>query len=96
MNLKLTKMTYDHIVSNLQAKRISQLFERAPKDANDPKKLSELTGISLEDIKLMDEGKLDPTLNMAYKLASAFSIPLENLYSDDQKITTQLEGRRKG
>lgn len=87
-------MLYDHIVSKFPARRISELFKKAPIDANDPKKLSKLTGISLEDIKLMEAGELDPTLNMAYKLAAAFRIPLETLFSDDQKITLSAKKKR--
>lgn len=82
-------MIYDHICDTFRAKRLSQLIERAPKDANSPEKLSKLTGISLENLKLMDAGKLEPTLNMSYKLAAAFRIPLESLCGDEQKVTTK-------
>jgi DNA-binding XRE family transcriptional regulator len=89
------KMLYDHIASVLPANRISQLIRRAPADADSPEKLSALTGIPMDSIKQMEEGKLEPTLNMAYKLAAAFQIPLENLFADDQKVTTSLEAGRK-
>lgn len=89
-------MLYDHIVSQLPARRISELFERAPIDANSPEKLSKLTGISLDAIKQMEEGELEPTLNMAYKLAAAFRIPLENLFADEQKVSTSLSVESKG
>lgn len=80
-------MLYDHIASVLPSQRISELIRRAPTDANSPEKLAALTGISLDAIKQMEEGKLEPTLNMAYKLSAAFQIPLENLFSDDQKVS---------
>lgn len=86
-------MLYDHIVSKLPKGRISEIFKRAPIDANDPKKLSKITGISLEDIRLMEVGELEPTLNMAFKLAAAFQIPLDTLFADDQKI--QLSAKKK-
>ena len=80
-------MTYDHIASALTKNRISQLIKRAPADANSPEKLAKLTGISLDVINQMDAGKLEPTLNMAYKLAAAFGIPVENVFADVQKAT---------
>ncbi|MFC5050532.1 helix-turn-helix transcriptional regulator [Rubritalea spongiae] len=89
-------MTYDHIVSKMPANRISELLKRAPIDAESPEKLSELTGISLENIKLIEAGKLEPTLNMAYKLSAAFRIPLENLYADEQKVSTSFSSEKKG
>jgi DNA-binding XRE family transcriptional regulator len=88
-------MIYDHVANTFHAKRLSQLIGRAPVDANSPEKLSKLTGISLENIKLLEAGKIEPTLNMAYKLAAAFRIPLENLYADDQEIKTRFEPLRK-
>ena len=88
-------MLYDHIVSRFPSKRILQLFKRAPADANSPEKLAKLTGISLDNIKLLQEGKMEPTLHMAYKLAAAFQIPLESLYADDQKVTTSLSSKKK-
>lgn len=80
-------MLYDHIISKFPANRVSELLNRAPMDANDPTKLSLLTGISVTDIALMDSGELEPTLNMAYKLAAAFRIPIENMFADQQDIT---------
>jgi len=88
-------MLYNHITSTFPANRISQLIKRAPTDADTPEKLAELTGIPVDAIKQMEEGNLEPTLNMAYKLAAAFRIPLETLFSDDQKVSTRFEAERK-
>jgi len=80
-------MLYDHIASVLPANRISELIKRAPLDASSHEKLAALTGISADAIRQMEAGKLEPTLNMAYKLAAAFHIPLANLFADDQKVS---------
>ena len=83
-------MIYDHIVSHFHSNRISELLEQAPRDANSREKLAELVGVSMKTIKKMEEGRYEPTLNMAYKLAAAFQVPLENLFTDKPEITTDI------
>jgi DNA-binding XRE family transcriptional regulator len=82
-------MCYDHIVSSFGPKRISELLKRAPSDANTMKKLAELTGVSIETLKQMQRGDYEPTLHMAWKLAAALQVPLENLFADGTKTTVE-------
>lgn len=86
-------MTYTHVQSDFRPRRISELLEQAPPDANTREGLAKLIGVSTETINQMEQEGFEPTLNMAYKLAAAFQIPLENLFTDNPEITTDAPGK---
>lgn len=82
-------MTYDHRASTFGPTRIAELLRRAPDDANTPEKLAKVTGFSMETIDRLSKDEYEPSLHVAYKLAAALQIPLENLFEDNTNTTVE-------
>lgn len=72
-------MTYNHIQPFLTKHRLGELLDRAGMSRDDLAKFIETTPQVLEAI---EDGKYDPPLSMAYKLAGALEVPVEDLYED--------------
>ena len=72
-------MCYDHITSSLTKSRISELLSRNNMTFDELAKLTEASPATLEAIQ---DGRYDPPLSMAHKLAAAFKIPVEKLFDD--------------
>jgi DNA-binding XRE family transcriptional regulator len=77
-------MLYDHIASVFNPGRLQELLKRAPGDANTREKLAKLVGCSQETLNAIEKGGYEPPLQLAYKLAAAFKVPLEYLLSDER------------
>lgn len=75
-------MCYDHITSVFSGTRLQELLRRAPDDANNREDLARLVGVSQETLRAIERGNYEPPLQLAYKLAAAFKVPLEHLLSD--------------
>jgi putative transcriptional regulator len=76
-------MLYDHIASFFNPNRLQELLKSAPDDANSREKLAKLVGCSLGTLNAIEKGVYEPPLQLAYKLAAAFKVPVESLFSDE-------------
>lgn len=79
-------MIYDHLCDIFYSARLSELLANGPPDCTTREELADLLGVSQETINEMENGDYNPTLHMAYKLAAAFEIPLENLLADSATV----------
>jgi len=70
---------YDHVSSVLTKTRIKELLER---NNMTHEELIKLTGATARTIEAIEGGNYDPPLSMAYKLAAALNVPVEDLYQD--------------
>jgi putative transcriptional regulator len=78
-------MLYDHIQSVFKPGRLQELLQKAPSDAGTKEELAKLVGCSQETLDAIEKGNYQPPLQLAYKLAAAFKVPVEYLLSDDGK-----------
>jgi putative transcriptional regulator len=70
---------YDHVSSILTKARIKELLKRNNMTRED---LAKLTGATPKTLDAIESGKYDPPLSIAYKLAAALNVPVEDLYAD--------------
>lgn len=73
-------MCYDHLVSNLTKSRVDDLLARNKMTADE---LAKLINVSPATLKAIQDGRYDPPLSVALKLAAAFNIPVERLFDDE-------------
>lgn len=73
-------MCYDHLVSNLTKARVDELLKRNNMTVDE---LGKLIKASPATLKAIQDGRYDPPLSVAHKLAAAFNIPVERLYDDE-------------
>lgn len=45
--------------------------------------LAERLGVSRQSVNAVETGKYDPSLPLAFKIARAFALPIEAIFSDD-------------
>ena len=72
-------MCYNHVTSVLTTSRINELLKRNNITFEE---LARRTGAAPETLKAIQDGRYDPPLSMAHKLAAAFSVPVEKLFDD--------------
>ncbi len=73
-------MCYDHITSHLTKSRIGELLERNNMTYDE---LAKLTDASSATLQAMQDGRYDPPLSVAHKLAAALKVPVEKLFDDE-------------
>lgn len=73
-------MCYDHVVSNLTKARVEELLTR---NNMTEEELAKLINASPLTLKAIQDGRYDPPLSVAHKLAGAFNIPVEKLFDDE-------------
>lgn len=74
-------MTYNHISSSMTPARLGDLLARNSMTRDD---LAAMADIPARAIDAIDAGDYDPPLSIAYKLAAALNVPVEQLYSDSE------------
>jgi len=72
-------MCYDHLTSHLTKSRLAELLERNKMTIDE---MARRIGASGETLKAIQDGRYDPPLSLAYKLAAALDIPVERLFDD--------------
>lgn len=72
-------MCYDHIVNHLTNSRMSELMKRSGTTIEEVARRIEA---SPEMLKAIEDGRYDPPLSVAHKLAAAFEVPVERLFDD--------------
>lgn len=72
-------MCYDHVTSQLTKSRVGELLKR---NNMTEEELVKLTNASPEMLKAIQDGRYDPPLSIAYKLAAALNVPIEQLFDD--------------
>lgn len=75
-------MTYDHVQASMTAARLSDLLTRNSMTRDE---LAAMADIPSTAIDAIDAGDYDPPLSVAYKLAAALNVPVEQLYSDPEE-----------
>ena len=45
--------------------------------------LAERLGVSRQTVNAIENGKYDPSLPLAFKLARVFGVPIESIFSED-------------
>ena len=73
-------MCYDHLTSHLTKSRIGELLQRNNMTYDE---LAKLTNASATTIKAIQDGRYDPPLSIAHKLAAALNVPVEKLFDDE-------------
>jgi len=72
-------VTYNHITAHLTKSRLDELMKRSNVSREE---LAKLMAVSDETLKAISDGRYDPPLSIAYKLAAALKVPVEDLYED--------------
>ena len=72
-------MCYNHVVDHLTKSRISELIKRNNTSIEEVAKRIEA---SPELLRAIEDGRYDPPLSVAHKLAAAFDVPVEKLFDD--------------
>ncbi|MGO7450558.1 helix-turn-helix domain-containing protein [Rhizobium leguminosarum] len=72
-------MCYDHIVNHMTTSRIDELLKRNNTTIEEMARRIEATP---EMLKAIQDGRYDPPLSVAHKLAAAFDVPVERLFDD--------------
>lgn len=73
-------MCYDHLTSYLTKSRIGELLERNKMTYEE---LAKLINAPAETVKAIQDGRYDPPLSVAHKLAAALNVPVEKLFDDE-------------
>lgn len=73
-------MCYDHVTSFLTKSRIGELLERNQMTFDELAKLIDAPPATL---KAIQDGRYDPPLSVAHKLAAALHVPIEKLFDDN-------------
>jgi putative transcriptional regulator len=51
--------------------------------------LAERLGVSRQTVNAIEVGKYDPSLPLAFKLARLFGLPIEEVFFDDEGISSE-------
>jgi putative transcriptional regulator len=73
-------MCYDHLTSHLTKSRIGELLERNKMTYEE---LAKLMNVPAGTLNAIQDGRYDPPLSVAYKLAAALNVPVEKLFDDE-------------
>ncbi len=72
-------MCYDHIVNEFTKSRLNELMKRSKTNIDE---VARRIGASPDMLKAIDDGRYDPPLSVAHKLAAALDGPVEKLFDD--------------
>ncbi len=64
---------------------------RFENDEMTQQKLADLAGVTRQTIVAIEKGKYSPSLELAFKIALAFNVPLENVFSYDEATDKKAE-----
>ena len=74
-------MCYDHVTSHLTQSRIGELLKRIKITHEE---LARRIQATPETLKAIQDGRYDPPLSVAHKLAAALHVPVEKLFHDTE------------
>ena len=57
--------------------------------------LADLAGVTRQTIVAVEKGKYSPSLELAFKIARVFNVPLETVFSYDEVTAEKLRLRRE-
>lgn len=78
-------MCYNHVTSVLTKSRLKELLGR---NKMTEEHLAKLINVPTKTLKAIQDGRYDPPLSVAHKLAAALHVPVEKLFDDvDGAIT---------
>lgn len=69
---------------------------RFENDEMTQQKLADLAGVTRQTIVAIEKGKYSPSLELAFKIALAFNVPLENVFSYDEATDKKAEKNEGG
>ncbi len=73
-------MCYNHVTSHLTKTRINELMKRNNLSFEEVARRIQATP---ETLKAIEDGRYDPPLSVAHKLAAALHVPVEKLFHDE-------------
>lgn len=80
-------MSKDHITNNIRTLRFF-------KDEMTQQELAESVGVTRQTIVAIEKGKYAPTLEIAFRMAHVFDVPLEKIFSYDSEKDTIKKGKK--
>ncbi|GAB5415934.1 MAG: helix-turn-helix transcriptional regulator [Crocinitomicaceae bacterium] len=80
-------MAKDHIKNNIRTLRFF-------KDEMTQQELAESVGVTRQTIVAIEKGKYSPTLEIAFRMAQVFDVPLEKIFSYDAEKDTFKKGKK--
>lgn len=81
-------MAKDHITNNIRTLRFF-------KDEMTQQALAESVGVTRQTIVAIEKGKYAPTLEIAFRMAHIFDVPLEKVFTYDPEKDTFKKGKKK-
>jgi DNA-binding XRE family transcriptional regulator len=72
-------MCYDHVTNHLTKSRINELMKRQNVGFEEVARRIQATP---EMLQAIEDGRYDPPLSVAHKLAAALHVPVEKLFHD--------------
>ena len=81
-------MSKGHIKNNIRTLRFF-------KDEMTQQELAESVGVTRQTIVAIEKGKYSPTLEIAFRMAHVFDVPLEKVFSYDADQDVFKKGKKK-
>lgn len=81
-------MSKDHITNNIRTLRFF-------KDEMTQQELAESVGVTRQTIVAIEKGKYAPTLEIAFRMAHVFDVPLEKIFTYDPEKDQIKRGKKK-
>ncbi len=72
-------MSKDHIKNNIRTLRFF-------KDEMTQKELADAVGVTRQTIVAIEKGKYSPTLEIAFRIATVFDVPLHEVFTYDASV----------
>ena len=81
-------MSKEHITNNIRTLRFF-------KDEMTQQELAESVGVTRQTIVAIEKGKYSPTLEIAFRMAQVFDVPLEKIFTYDADKDQFKKGKKK-